>query len=167
MAYHWPMLYLVDGYNVTMADPATRAMPREQQRLYLVRRLAARPGLLPTRGRLTVVFDGGMSAGDESAASVTVRFSKDRSADDLIVSLARASEVPVTVVTSDRELQSRVKEHVKGARVMPSSSLFEEVRPVSRDRGGTRASGDAERTPKGANRITEELKDLWLPPDER
>jgi predicted RNA-binding protein with PIN domain len=163
------MLYLVDGYNVTMADPATRTKPRETQRLELVRRLGARPDLLPTRGHVTVVFDGGRGAGDESSQPVTVRFSKDRSADDLIVSLATASDVPVTVVTSDRELQSRVKEHVKGAKVLLSSSVFDEARPAPRPRGG-RSGGPGGSTaglPKGANRITEELKDLWLPPDER
>lgn len=161
------MLYLVDGYNVTMSDPATRAMPRETQRLYLVRRLAARPDLLPTRGRVTVVFDGGRGAGDEGMQPVAVRFSKDRSGDDLIVSLAKASEVPVTVVTSDRELQSRVKEHVKGAKVLSSSSLFDEAKPVVR--GGRRAGpgGSTPGMPRGAKGITEELKDLWLPPDER
>jgi predicted RNA-binding protein with PIN domain len=163
------MLYLVDGYNVTMSDPATSAMPRETQRLYLVRRLAARPDLLPTRGRVTVVFDGGRGAGDEGMQAVAVRFSKDRSGDDLIVSLAKASEVPVTVVTSDRELQSRVKEHVKGARVLPSSSLFDEAKPVVRVPGGRRGSpgGSTAGMPRGAKGITEELKDLWLPPDER
>jgi len=169
LAYHWPMLYLVDGYNVTMADPATCTMPRETQRLYLVRRLAARPDLLPTRGRVMVVFDGGLSAGDESTHGVTVRFSKDSSADDLIVSLAKASDVPVTVVTSDRELQSRVREHVKGAKVLPSPSLFDEAKPAARARGGSRGGpgGTSAGLPKGANRITEELKDLWLPPNER
>jgi hypothetical protein len=77
--------------------------------------------------------------------------------------------VPVTVVTSDRELQSRVKEHVKGAKVLLSSSVFDEARPAPRPRGG-RSGGPGGSTaglPKGANRITEELKDLWLPPDER
>lgn len=160
------MLYLVDGYNVTMADPATREKPRETQRFELVRRLAARPYLLPTRGRLTVVFDGGHGAGDESLQPVTVRFSKDRSADDLIVTLAAGSKVPVTVVTSDRELQARVKEHAKGAKVLPSSALFDEARPASRP-GSGRRGGTTNALPKGANRITEELKDLWLPPDER
>jgi predicted RNA-binding protein with PIN domain len=163
------MLYLVDGYNVTMADPATRALPRETQRLHLIRRLAARPDLLPSRGRIAVVFDGGRVAGDESLQPVTVRFSKDDSADDLIVSLAIASEVPVTVVTSDRELRSRVKENVKGASVLPSSSLFDEAKPAVRPRGGRRdrPGGTTAGMPEGANRITEELKDLWLPPDER
>lgn len=169
MAYHWPMLYLVDGYNVTMADPATQMLPRETQRLHLIRRVAARPDLLPTRGSVTVVFDGGRGAGDETLHPVTVRFSKDRSADDLIVTLAKASAVPVCVVTSDRELQSRVKEHVKGARVLPSSSLFEEAKSPARARGGKRTGpgGSTAGVPKGANRITEELKDLWLPPSER
>jgi predicted RNA-binding protein with PIN domain len=163
------MLYLVDGYNVTMADPATSAMPRETQRWHLVRRLATRPDLLPTRGRLTVVFDGGHGAGDESVSGVTVRFSKDRIADDLIVSLAKTSEVPVTVVTSDRGLQARVKENARGAKVLLSSSLFEDAKPPVRARGGRRGGpgGATAGMPKGANRITEELKDLWLPPDER
>lgn len=163
------MLYLVDGYNVTMADPATRTLPRETQRLHLVRRLAARPELLPTRGSVTVVFDGGRGAGDESLRPVIVRFSKDRTADDLIVTLAKASGEPVTVVTSDRELQSRVKENVKGAKVLPSSSLFDEAKAPERAHGGRRGGtgGSTAGVPSGANSITEELKDLWLPPNER
>jgi len=160
------MRYLIDGYNITMADDATRRLPRGEQRLALVRRLAARRSELLGSGRATVVFDGAEDgSGAERVADIEVVFARGESADDVIVRLARSAAETVTLVTSDRELQARVRAAAaRDVVVLTASSLFDEHtgrRP--KRRGGGSTAG----LPKGANRITEELKKLWLPDDDR
>lgn len=159
------MRHLIDGYNVTMADDATRRLDRDAQRLALVRRLAARGRDLLGPGRITVVFDGGVLRADEAHGPVEVRFSGDESADDVIVRLATSERDSVTVVTSDRELGARVREHAgRSIVIVGSSALFEEAKPAKRParprrhpRGGL---------PAGHETITRELADLWLNEEE-
>lgn len=154
------MRYLIDGYNVTMADDATRRLPRGEQRLALVRRLALRGTEMLGRGRITVVWDGGDDGGDERAHGVDVVFARAESADDVLVRLARSAGEPMTLVSSDRELQARMQ----AAAVHPvtargASTLFAEA-PSRRKRRHT--GGSTAGLPRGANRITEELKKMWL-----
>lgn len=160
------MLFLVDGYNVTRSDPATLALTLEEQRFALSHRLAARGQALLGRGRIVVVFDGVEGVGRvESVGPVEVRYSRGRTADDAIVSAARGVGGGVVLVTSDQGLADRVRDHLgKGVEVRSREVCFEAARPKNRPRGGSvpRDVG----LPKGANRITEELKDLWLGEDE-
>ncbi len=156
------MLFLIDGYNVTRADDATRRLLPDDQRGALMRRLAARGRGLLGNGRIVVVWDKGFNAGDEDIGGVEAVFSLGETADDVIVRMAEAEPGPVTIVTADRELKSRVREH-KGRRtaVLPPATLFEAApqtkakRRVPRDaRGGLPAGHDA---------ITKELEKMWLP----
>lgn len=155
------MRYLIDGYNVTMTDPATARLSAENQRAALVRRLAARGAGLLGGGTITVVFDGRPDGTTVAAGTIGVRFSAGDSADDVIAGLATDSSV--TVVTSDSALARRVK--AEGAQVLPSSSVFEAAQaPRRRTRGRYRAASAG--LPKGANSITEELKGIWLTNDD-
>jgi predicted RNA-binding protein with PIN domain len=157
----------VDGYNVTMADDATRRLPRDAQRDALVRRISVRgPDLLGT-GPVTVVFDGHHGEGvDAASGNVDVRYSRGESADDVIVSLAASTNGPLTVVTSDRELRERVRAAASGpVTALGCSTLFESKRPKRR-RGAGRFPASTAGLPKGANRITHELKDIWLDEEE-
>lgn len=153
------MRYLVDGYNVTMKDPATRSLSAEEQCDALTARLAVRGSMLLGAGKITVVFDGRSGGAPASASGVEVRYSGDESADDVIVRLAGGASGDVTVVTADRELADRVRAAGR-ARVIGSEAVFEAVRPVRRKRGRYPAASAG--LPKGANLITEELKKLWL-----
>ncbi len=161
------MLFLVDGYNVTRSDPATRSLTLEEQRLALSRRLAARGETLLGSGRIVVVFDGVEGAGrTERVGQVEVRYSRGRTADDAIVAAARGISGGVVLVTSDRGLADRVRDHLgRSVEVRPREVCFEGTRPSKRGRNGSvrRDVG----LPKGANRITEELKELWLDGDEQ
>lgn len=160
------MRFLVDGYNVTMADDATRRLPRDEQRLALVRRLSVQGAQLLGRGRITVVFDGSedVVGAEERAHGVEVAFSRGESADDVIVRLARSAGEPITLVSSDRELQARAQAaSVQAVTVLGASVLFAEA---PRKRGKRRGGGSTAGLPKGANRITEELKRMWLTDDE-
>ncbi len=162
------VLFLVDGYNVTRSDPATRDLPLDRQRDALVSRLSARAGVLLGRGRVCVVFDGRGSAGSSAVhGAVEVRYtSGSESADDMIVRLAAAAGESVTIVSDDRELATRARAHAgaRAVKVVARESVFEAAaparsatRPSGRDLGGSTAG-----IPRGANRITEELKGLWL-----
>jgi len=156
------MRYLIDGYNVTMADEATRRLDRDAQRLALVRRLAARGRELLGAGPVTVVFDGGVLREDEVHGTVQVRFSGEEIADDVIVRLAIAEGGDVVVVTSDRELRSRVREHAgRSIDVRPVSSVFEAARSAATVRRSPRRHPHGG-LPKGHETITRELEDLWL-----
>jgi hypothetical protein len=159
--------YIVDGYNVTMADAATRRLSRDEQRDALVRRLSIRGEDLLGRGPITVVFDGHHGGGTSGGPNVSVRFATGESADDAIVRMAAGAD-DLLVVTSDRELRDRVREAASGpVEFKGCSHLFEErTRRAPRRRGAGRFPASTAGLPKGANKITEELKGVWLDDDE-
>jgi predicted RNA-binding protein with PIN domain len=155
------MRFLVDGYNVTRSDPATKDLALEEQREALLARLAARRRELLGDGKVIVVFDGvaGGAGGGSGVGrgAVEVRYARSpESADDLIVRLAAGGGF--TVVTSDGGLAHRVEG--AGAIVVPSATCFEGAR--GRRRRGSRYPASTVGLPAGANEITRELKDLWL-----
>lgn len=150
------MRVIIDGYNVIRSDPATRALPHEEQRAALVRRLAASGRSFFGVGGIIVVFDGCNDGAVESIGGVDVRFSRDRTADDVVAELAGPG---VLVVTSDRELADRCR--AAGARVQPADAAFEGARPTVR-RKHVRYPAATVGIPKGGNLITEELKRVWL-----
>lgn len=166
------MRHIVDGYNVTMADDATRPLPREAQRGALVSRLALHWRELLGPGDVVIVFDGRHGLAHASPVpGLEVLFAKGETADDLIVRLAASSAGALTVVTSDRELRDRVRGAAPDVQVTfkGASSLFEatarrEARDGRRRRG--RIGGSTAGLPKGANLITEELKGIWLQEDD-
>lgn len=160
------MLFLVDGYNVTRADDATRRLHADDQRLALMRRLAVRGRGLLGPGRIVVVWDKGFHAGDESTGGVEAVFSGSEIADDVIVRMAEAADGPVTLVTADRELKSRVRERVgRSTEALPVSTLFETA-PQTRARRRPPARDAHGGLPKGHEGITKELEAMWLPKED-
>ena len=152
------MRFFVDGYNVTKRDPATSSLTLAEQREALVARLAARGRDLLGRGEITVVFDGVSGGGSEvRRGPVVVRYARDEVADDLIARTVCAGDV---VVTSDGELAARAR--AAGARVIPAEHCFEE-RKLKRRSGRHPVAGGL---PPGANKVTEELKKIWLDDEE-
>lgn len=160
------MHLVVDGFNVTMADAATRRLSRDEQVAALVRRIATRDAARLGASRVTVVFDGDRPEG-VSGRRVELRFARGETADDVIVSIAAASEEPLLVVTSDRELRERVLDAASApVEFRGCSSMFEAAvaRRSSRAKR-ERMPGSSVGLPEGANRITEELKKIWLEED--
>jgi len=152
------MRSFIDGYNVTMCDPATRDLAAGEQRAALVRRLGARGLELLGAGAITIVWDGRSDGHGGTSGPVTERYSGDATADELIVALVSAGDV---VVTSDREVAQRAA--ARGAQVRAADVVFDAAtgsRPKRR-----RLAVDAG-LPSGANEITRELKDLWLKGEE-
>jgi rRNA-processing protein FCF1 len=160
------MLFLVDGYNVTRADDATRRLLPDDQRLALMRRLAARGrGLLGT-GRIVVVWDKGFNAGDESLTGVEAVFSLGDIADDVIVRMAEAESGPVTIVTADRELKARVHERKgRSTATLPVSTLFEDAQLTKAKRRPSKQHAHGG-LPAGHADITKELESVWLPKED-
>ncbi|MDY0340839.1 MAG: NYN domain-containing protein [Coriobacteriia bacterium] len=152
------MQYLIDGYNVTHSDPATRSCTLEEQREALVARLAARGADLLGRGPITVVFDGVAGGMTEAGrGQVVVRYAhRPETADDLIVRLVASGET--TVVTDDNGLAARAR--VRSAVIVPSASCFEQA--STRKVTGRRYRAASAGLPPGAAQITAELKKLWL-----
>lgn len=169
LAYDVRMLFLVDGYNVTRRDPATADMSLQEQRDALVARLRVRGADLLGSGRIVIVFDGRGEIGFESpdSAPVQIVYARERSADDEIVGIASAARMRVTLVSDDRELSARVHSAATaGAEVRDASVLFEGARGARRARKRPSVARDAG-LPRGASKITRELKDLWLKDDQR
>lgn len=160
------MLFLIDGYNITRSDPATKSLELEEQRDQLVARLRARGARLLGAGRITVVFDGagGMGTASAGAAPVEVRFSRDEEADDLIVRLAAGAREKVCLVSSDVALADRVGAVAsRGAEVRGRESVFEAAgRGSGRRRGGAVPDAYSLGVPPGGRDITRELEKLWL-----
>ena len=155
------MLFLVDGYNVTRADDATRALLPDDQRLELMRRLGARGSGLLGNGRIVVVWDRGFHAGGESTGGVEARFSLEETADDVIVRMAESEPGPVTIVTADRELKARVRERRgRSTAVLPVSTIFDAA-PQRRAARKEPRDGHGG-LPSGHERITQEMGELWL-----
>ncbi|MDO8963661.1 MAG: NYN domain-containing protein [Coriobacteriia bacterium] len=162
MAHTTRMLFLIDGYNVTRADDATRRLLPDDQRLALMRRLAARGRGLLGSGRIVVVWDKGFNAGDESMPGVEAVFSHAETADDVIVRMAEAATGPVTLVTADRELKSRVRERKgRSTEALAVATVFDaaEQTKAKRRPTGRHPHGGL---PAGHAGITKELEDLWL-----
>ncbi|MBN2847281.1 MAG: NYN domain-containing protein [Coriobacteriia bacterium] len=156
------MQYLIDGYNVTRSDPATRSCALDAQRDALVARLAARGADLLGRGKITVVFDG-VAGGpaDAGQGQIRVRYAhRPETADDLIVRLVTAGDT--VVVTDDGGLARRAR--ARGATTLPSAVCYEgsTMRKVT----GRRYRASAAGLPPGAHSITAELKELWLGDEE-
>jgi predicted RNA-binding protein with PIN domain len=160
------MLFLVDGYNITRSDPATKSLELEGQRDHLIARLRARGLRLLGAGRIIVVFDGvgGMGTASGGSVPVEVRFSRDEDADDLIVRLAAGADERVCLVSSDVALADRVRAvALRGAEVRGRETVFEAAgRGGAKRRGGAGADADSLGVPPGGRNITRELEKLWL-----
>lgn len=161
------MIYIVDGYNVTQSDPSLRGSDIESQRDSLVARLRVSGREMLGVGEIVVVFDGqgGMGQSSGGAIPVTVRFSRDETADDAIVRMVENRSGQITVITSDSGLTRRVR-GAGGARVtvLPRERAFAGATSPRARGGAKRYPSRTAGLPKGANKVTEELKGLWLTP---
>lgn len=163
------MLLLVDGYNVTRSDPATRDLGLDEQRDALVSRLRVRGSQMLGKGRIVVLFDGAEGVGGSATDSspLTVLYARAGSADDAIVTAVRGTSQQVVVFSNDRGLADRVRAHAAGeVEVRPASACYESAGRGAKRRGRRPAPPRDAGLPAGANKITEEMKKLWLVDEE-
>ncbi len=114
---------ILDGYNIGgIIAPEDFMVRSGRDRVVAI----ATPLARRSKAAITVVFDAvGVEGRDASTAplGVSVRFSKDRSADDLIVDMVASRSGNTAVVTNDRDLRERSAE--VGAVVVWSDALVE------------------------------------------
>jgi len=116
-------LLIIDGNNVMGARPRTRWWRDRAGAAAALRDEIVGADL--EAGHVLLVFDGLPPSGGAPATGIDVRYAglEGCSADDLIVALVEESDDPeVTVVTSDRELVTRVS--ALGARVEGSGAFL-------------------------------------------
>lgn len=161
------MLILVDGYNVTMNDPALAGRSKEAQRDALVHVLCARVASLHGRGaRAVVVFDAHESWGRSSEAAGPVKSVFATVADDEIVRRCGAAHGAVVLYTDDMRLRARISQDI-GRRVEyrgVSALYLDSARQAgARRRAG---AGPDDELPADAKDITAELAEEWLAEEE-
>jgi predicted RNA-binding protein with PIN domain len=120
------MLVLVDGNNVMGSRPDGWW----KDRAGAARRLVEQLGEWAAREDrdVLVIFDGPEPDGLEAPDRVEVRFATRRgrdAADDDLAAFVAERDGPVRVVTSDRELARRVREH--GAEVVGARELLDQL----------------------------------------
>ncbi len=161
------MLFLVDGYNVTMNDPATRGASKEAQRDALLRRLGASGRAMLGAGTIVAVFDAREQLGlsSERVAGVSAVFAPD--ADTEIVRRCGRANEAVVVVSNDMRLRARISQDVaRRVEYRDASSVFEGAGRGEARRDKRPQVAREEGLPSGANDITAELKKLWLDEDD-
>ena len=162
------MLFLVDGYNVTMRDPGASVLSKEGQRDALVARLNASGKSVLGTGTIVVVFDarGNLGASSEAVGAVKVVYAAD--ADDEIVRRAAAAKGQVTVVTDDMRLRARLSQDVGRHTAFRDAAVCfrAAAKPAGRP-GGPQVAREDEGLPPGAKDITAELAELWLDEDDK
>lgn len=158
------MHYLIDGYNVTRRDPATKDLSLEEQRTALEKRLRLGMPSLPGKATYTIVWDAASGAGSTSAtahAHPRSEYTRLPTADDAIVAKARQATERIGVVTSDNELANRCRSAaLHGVDIVPSERLFAQEKPTKKRGRKTPMPRDIG-IPANANEINRELKELW------
>lgn len=167
LAYDDRMLLLVDGYNVTMRDPATSGRSKESQREQLLARLGVHARQLAPGGAVVVVFDAHGSLGRSSEAVGAVKAVYADVADDEIVRRCCGATGRVVVVTDDLRMRARISQDVgRHVEYRDGSSVYAETIGGASRSSGTTPMARETGLPPGANKITEELKGLWLDEDD-
>ena len=156
------MKYLIDGYNVTRRDPATRSLSLEKQRQALEARLRIHGQELLGTADYVIVWDGAGGSARNASKGSKADFTRLDTADDSIVGRVARSPEAVTVVTSDNELANRVRSVAqKGIAVMSSDALFASA---TTKKGASKKKPRMSRDvgiPSFANEINRELKEIW------
>ena len=116
-------MWLIDGSNVLGAMRLDRSSTDAKRELARLAAAFARA----KRTRVTCYFDGvEPQAFARHLGNTTIVFSGSRTADELIVQRVEESSANITVVTSDRELISRVSR--RKVRIVTAQEFVHELR---------------------------------------
>jgi rRNA-processing protein FCF1 len=123
-------MWLIDGSNVLGAMRLDRASTDAKRELARLAAAFARA----KRTRLTCYFDGvEPQAFARHLGNTTIVFSGSRTADELIANRAEDNASNFTVVTSDRELASRVTR--RRVKVVTAQQFVKELRALESEPG--------------------------------
>jgi predicted RNA-binding protein with PIN domain len=104
--------YIIDGYNALFAIRQRLKKLNRSREGFIQYIRNSRLGGSP-KNKVSIVFDGAIGVSSQQRRSYTplhVFFSKDRTADDLIVKMVSQEKHPrnVYVITDDRELKEKI-----------------------------------------------------------
>jgi len=159
--------YIVDGYNVLKQLPDLEKRPLKNGRWGLIHYFEIYRPQGSIKNKVTIVFDGRSEVKLPSQrklqkTNMEIIFSQDETADEKIKKLVSHMPNPkqVIVVTDDRELREAVKTY--GVEVISVKELTQKKFPPS-DEINIKAKTTL--TEKEAEKITEELEQIWLETD--
>lgn len=151
--------FIIDGYNALFTlKPFLKGKARSREGFLLYIKTARPFGSL--RNEVTVVFDGRkgvVSDLQHAYAPVRVIFSRQDSADEMIVRLVTREEHPerTIVVTDDRELAERVR--AAGAKTLPVKGFFSSLAREKPEPADSKPTPES----KEGKSITDEMKKEW------
>ena len=162
------LYFILDGYNIVMRLPElfqkSDRLSFEASREGLVNFLSTYRPQGNVRNPVTIVFDGyaemKLNWGRLRQEAIQIIFSEQESADDRIVSLIGKAAREMIVVTDDRELSLRVRD--RGARVVSIKEFVAKLVDKQKKVSGAHEEKEGKLTPQEEQKITDELKKLWI-----
>jgi len=163
------MHFILDGYNMMMRLPELfkkSTLSFEPTREGFIQFLMRHRPQGNSRNRTTVVFDGyaelKVNWDQLRQEAIQIIFSEAESADDRIVSMIGKPEHShqTMVVTDDRELSLRVRD--RKAKVITIKEFVEKIVEKHKKVSASHEDREKKLTPQEEQKITEELKKLWI-----
>jgi len=163
--------FIIDGYNIIHHPIFTRSSNQKikDQRIALLELIKREKLTGSFRNKITIVFDGycnpeefqGISSYDPR---IKIIFSRKISADDRIKEMIEDSPNPknIVVVSDDKEIRSLAK--VSGAQ---SQAVEDFIQPPGQPRKPLEDLLKAELNFSQIHKINEELKKIWLNPNDK
>lgn len=151
--------FIIDGYNALFKiKPLIKKQYRSREGFIQFIRITRPFGSI--RNKVSLIFDGTKGVAFEQKPSYTpidVIFSKDGTADDMIVRMAKKemNKRETTVVTDDRELKEKVK--LSGCSTL---SVLEFFKQLTAKKTSTEKEKPDPNSKKGKD-ITEAMRKIW------
>lgn len=157
------MHFLIDGYNLMKKMQLPKCHEFEEERNEFLLELKRFSMMQSQRNMITVVFDGSpryMHYQDLSKDNISVRFSLDVEADDIIIEKVENAQNPkqLVIVTEDRRIINAVKDF--GVRILKSSDFISQL-AQKKLKKESRAAGSDYVTEINKQAINNEILNVW------
>ena len=157
--------YIIDGYNVIKQTPSLTKKSLKDSRLSLVKLIKEKRPQGSKNNEVTIVFDGKADLPywpKEKEIDINIVFTKNNTADDWIKNAVERTDGPrrIVVVSDDKQIRFYVRS--LGAKVL---GVKEFIKAAERSKGAKNAEpsdSKIELSSVEAERITEELRKIWL-----
>jgi len=162
--------FIIDGFNVVHKIPALAHS--QEPHIALINYIKHKKLSGSNRNKVMIVFDGSINNDAAKEREFAIRFSLERSADDLIKAQVQtaAHKAQVVVVSDDREIRDFSK--LSGAGIMSVAEFAHTSKPLDQTAGARSQAGKRVSRPQLSENkeisyttqreITEELKKIWL-----
>ncbi len=151
--------FIIDGYNALFKIRSLLRKPYQTREGFIQYISVSKP-FGSIRNRVSVVFDGTLgvvSYQKKSYSPINVIFTKNESADDLIIRMVKAEKNSgeIIVVTDDREV--REKTQLLGCSILSVLQFFKDLTKKKETEEKEKPEPDS----KEGENITEEMKKEW------